>query len=98
VRWGRAWPRVLGYASPRVSGGFSVASPRSIRAVGLVDDDHYEALTRGGVAPGAGVVGVAELVVCGVEEPLKHHQSDTPKKSHSAYPCEVAGGSLLAEP
>jgi hypothetical protein len=25
-------------------------------------------------------------------------RSGTPKKSHSAYPCEVAGGSSLAEP
>jgi hypothetical protein len=45
-----------------------------VRAIRLVVDDHLEALTRGVVAPGAGVVRVAELVVCGVEEPLEHHR------------------------
>jgi hypothetical protein len=40
----------------------------------LVVDDHDEALKRGVVAPGTGVVGVAELVVCGIEEPLEHHR------------------------
>jgi hypothetical protein len=55
-------------------GGFSVASPRHVRSVRLVVDDHHEALTRGVVAPGAGVVGVAERVVRDVEEPLEHHR------------------------
>jgi hypothetical protein len=52
---------------------FSVFGP-CVRAVRLVIDNHHEALTRGVVAPNAGVVGVAEPVVCGVEEPLEHHQ------------------------
>jgi hypothetical protein len=43
-------------------------------AVRLVVGDHHEALTRGVVAPGAGVVGVAEAVVRGVKEPPEHHQ------------------------
>jgi hypothetical protein len=42
---------------------FSVFGP-CVRAVRLVIDNHHEALTRGVVAPNAGVVGVAEPVVC----------------------------------
>jgi hypothetical protein len=50
------------------------------------------------VVPGTGVVGTAEPIVCNVEEPLNITGFGTPEKSHSAYPCEVAGGSSLAEP
>jgi hypothetical protein len=56
------------------SGGFFVASPRRVRAVRLVVNDHHKALTRGVVAPGAGVVGVSEPVVRDIEEPLEHHR------------------------
>jgi hypothetical protein len=59
--------------------------------------DHDEALPHGVIAPGAGVVGVAEPVVCGVEEPLEHHRFRYAGEAHSAYPCEVAGGSSLVE-
>jgi hypothetical protein len=80
------------------SRGLLHRQPRRVRAIRLVIDDHNEALTRGVVAPGTGVVGVTEPVVRGVEESLEHHRAGTPEKSHSAYPCEVAGGSSLAEP
>jgi hypothetical protein len=53
---------------------------------------------RGVVAPGAGVVGVAEPVVRGVEEPPEHHRVRHAEEVPSAYPCEVAGGSSLVEP
>jgi hypothetical protein len=66
-------------------GGFSVASPCRVRAVGLVVDNHHKALTRGVVASSARVVGVAEPVVRGVEELLEHTGSGTPEMSHSAY-------------
>jgi hypothetical protein len=54
-------------------GGFSIASPHHVRAVGLVVDDHHEALTCGVVTSNAGVVRVVEPVVRGVEEPLEHY-------------------------
>jgi hypothetical protein len=71
---GALGPGFCGTLAPGFRGAFSVASPRHVRVVRLVVDDHHEALTRGVVAPGAGVVGVAELVVDGVEEPLEHHR------------------------
>jgi hypothetical protein len=54
-------------------GNLSVASFCRVRGVCLVVGKHNEALPCGVVAPGAGVVGVAKLVVCGVEEPWEHH-------------------------
>jgi hypothetical protein len=54
-------------------GNLSVVGFRRVRGVHLVVGEHDEALPRGVVAPGAGVVGVAEPVVCGVEKPLEHH-------------------------
>jgi hypothetical protein len=69
-----AWPRVLRCVGFRVLGGFSVASPCHVRAIGLVVDDHHEALMRGVVASGVEVIGVAEPVVRGVEEPLEHYR------------------------
>jgi hypothetical protein len=65
--------RVPGYASPRVLRGFSIVGPRHVHAIGLVVDDHHEALTCGVIAPSAGVVGAAKPVVRDVEEPLEHH-------------------------
>jgi hypothetical protein len=62
-----------GVRQPPGSGGFSVASTRRVCAIGLVVDDHHEALTCGVVATGDGVVGAAEPVVRGIEEPLEHH-------------------------
>jgi hypothetical protein len=50
-----------GVRRPRVLGGFSVTSPRRARAIGLVVDDHHEAL------------GAAEPVVRGIEEPLEDY-------------------------
>jgi hypothetical protein len=73
ARWGCARPRALEQSSSRALRGFSVAGP-CIRAICLVVDNHHKALTRGVIAPGAGVIGVAEPVVRGVEEPLEHHQ------------------------
>jgi hypothetical protein len=58
----------------------------------LVVCKHDEALPRGIVASGAGVVGVAKPVVRGIEEPPEHHWV------RYTYPCEVAGGRSLAEP
>jgi hypothetical protein len=46
---------------------------RRARGVRLVVGEHDEALPRGVVALGARVVGVAEPVVRGIEEPLDHH-------------------------
>jgi hypothetical protein len=42
-------------------------------AVRLVIGDNHEAHTRGVIAPGAGLVGVAEPVVRGVKKPPEHH-------------------------
>jgi hypothetical protein len=70
ARWGRTRPRVHQFPG---FGGFSVTSPRGVRAIGLVVDDHHKALSRGIVASSAGVVRVAEPVVRGVEEPLEQH-------------------------
>jgi hypothetical protein len=39
----------------------------------FIDDDHV-ALACRIIASDAGIVGVAEPVVCGVEEPLEHHR------------------------
>jgi hypothetical protein len=39
----------------------------------FIDDDH-EALVCRIVASDDGVIGAAEPVVCGVEEPLEHHR------------------------
>jgi hypothetical protein len=63
----------------------------------FVDDDH-EALACGVVASDTRVVGAAQPVVCGVEEPLEHHRVWYTREAHSAYTCEVAGGSSLDEP
>jgi hypothetical protein len=57
----------------QVPGGFSVANPCRVRAVGLVIDDHHKAFARGVVAPDTGVVEVAEPVVRDIEKPLEHH-------------------------
>jgi hypothetical protein len=77
-------------------GSVSVTSPCPVRIVGLVIDDNHEALACWVIASGAGVIGAAEQVVRGVEEPRNITGFGTPEKSHSAYPCEVAGGSSLA--
>jgi hypothetical protein len=60
-------------SSSRVGGNLFVAGFRRVRGVCLVAGEHDEALSCGVVAPGAGVVGVAEPVVRDVEEPLEHH-------------------------
>jgi hypothetical protein len=39
----------------------------------VIVGDHDAALPHGVVAPGAGVIGVAEPVVCGIKEPPEHH-------------------------
>jgi hypothetical protein len=66
--------RALVWSNSGIEGDLSVASFRRVRGVCLVVGDHDEALPRGVVAPDAGVVGVAEPVVRGVEEPLEHHR------------------------
>jgi hypothetical protein len=53
--------------------GASVTSSLHARAVDQVANGDHEALARGVVAPGAGVVGAIKLVIRGVEEPLEHH-------------------------
>jgi hypothetical protein len=88
----------LGYADPRVLGGFSIAGPCHVRAVGLVVDDHHEALTCGVVTPGAGVVGAAEPVSVVSRNRWNITGYGTPEKSHCTYPCEMAGGSSLTKP
>jgi hypothetical protein len=70
---GRAWPRALEWSSSWVEGVLPIASSCRVRAIRLVVD-HDEALPRGVIIPGAGVVGVVEPVVCGVKEPLEHHR------------------------
>jgi hypothetical protein len=47
-------------------------APRHARAVDQVTDGNHEALACGVVASGTGVVGAAEPLVYGVEEPLEH--------------------------
>jgi hypothetical protein len=64
----------------------------------LVVGEHGEALPRGVVAPGAGVVEVAEPVVAASRNRWNVTGSGTPEKSHSAYLCAVAGGSSLVGP
>jgi hypothetical protein len=48
-------------------GGFFVASPRSVHAIGMVVDDHHKELARVVVASDTGVIGVAEPVVRCIE-------------------------------
>jgi hypothetical protein len=55
-------------------GNLSVTGFHRVRGVRLVVGEHDQALPRGVVAPGTGVVRVAELVVRGVEEPSEHHR------------------------
>jgi hypothetical protein len=73
VRWGARSPPCSGIYQFPASGGLLCRQPLSVRAIGLVVDDHHEALTREVVPPSAGVVGAAEPVVRDVEEPLEHH-------------------------
>jgi hypothetical protein len=98
VRWGRTWLRVLGWSSSGVEGDHSVITFRHVRGICLVVSDHNEALPRGVVALGAVVVEVAEPVAAASRNQWNITRSGTLEKSHSAYPCEVAGGSSLAEP
>jgi hypothetical protein len=58
---------------PGPGGNLSVAGFCRVRGVFLVIGKHDEALPRGVIAPGAGVVGVAEPVVRGIEKPPEHH-------------------------
>jgi hypothetical protein len=89
---------IKGRSSSSSPGVFSFARPCHIRPGCHVTDIAHAAFAFGPVASGAGGVRVAEPVVRGVEEPLEHHWIRHTKKSHSAYQCEVAGGSSLAEP
>jgi hypothetical protein len=73
VRWEVCLALGSGIRQTPGFGGFSVARPRRVHAVGLVVDDHHKALARGVLAPGAGVVGAAKPVVRGIEESLEHH-------------------------
>jgi hypothetical protein len=75
-------------------GNLSVASFCRVRGIRLVVGDHDATLPRGVIAPDAGVVGVAVAS----RNPWNITGSGTPEKSYSAYLCEVAGGSSLAEP
>jgi hypothetical protein len=79
-------------------GGFSVGGSRRVRAVSLVVDDHYEALTCQVVASYAGVVGAAELVVRYVEQLLEHHWVRYVRKVPLHVPVQGCGGSSLAKP
>jgi hypothetical protein len=82
----RAWARCTLMSAPLSGEGGGALGPAAMhgpvpRAGGTcrvggvcwVVGDHDAAFPRGVVAPDAGVVGVAELVVRGVEEPLEHH-------------------------
>jgi hypothetical protein len=82
------------------SGGLLCRQPHCIRAVRLVVNDHNEALMRGVVAPGTGVVGVAEPVVRGVEEPLEHHRVRHAGEVQPRVPVrsggwQLAGGAVV---
>jgi hypothetical protein len=98
VRGRSTWPRTLVRSSSWAGGNFSVAGFCRVRGVCLVVGEHDEALPRGIVTPSAGVIRVAEPVVRGVRNHRNITGSGTPEKSHSAYPCEVAGGSSVGEP
>jgi hypothetical protein len=74
-------------------GVFFVASSRR-GAVGLVVDDHHEALTCRVVASGAGVAGAAEPVVRSVEEPLEHHRVWYAGEVSLWIPIRGCGGQL----
>jgi hypothetical protein len=70
---GGAWSRSHARFSSQGRGNLSVAGSRHVSGVRWVVGDYDAALPRGVVAPGTGVVGVAEPVVRGVEEPPEHH-------------------------
>jgi hypothetical protein len=59
--------------APQPWGNLSVVGLYCVCGIRLIVSDHDAALLCGVVAPGAGVIGVAEPVVRGVEEPLEHH-------------------------
>jgi hypothetical protein len=61
------------WSSSRAGGNLSVARFCRVHGVCLVVGEYDEALPRGIVASGAGVVGVAKPVVRGVEEPPEHY-------------------------
>jgi hypothetical protein len=63
---GCAWSRTLVQSGSQAGGNLSVAGFCHVRGVRLIVGKHDEALPRGVVAPGAGVVR-------GVEKPPEHH-------------------------
>jgi hypothetical protein len=65
--------RALVWSSSRAVGNLSVAGFCRVHGVRLVVGELDEALPRRVIAPGAGVIGVAELVVRGVNELPEHH-------------------------
>jgi hypothetical protein len=44
------------------------------------------------------LLGVDHRALRTIDKEERGESGGTPEKSHSAYPCEVAGGSSLAEP
>jgi hypothetical protein len=80
----------------QVLGCVSVA--RSVCPVGMFVDGNHKALTCGVIASNVGVVGATEPVVRGVEELPEHHGVRFAGEVPRRVPCEVAGGSSLAEP
>jgi hypothetical protein len=75
------------------SGVFSIASPHCVRPIDHVANTDREVLACGIVAfsVGGGLQSVASRNHWNITG------SGTLEKSHSAYPCEVVGGSSLSE-
>jgi hypothetical protein len=63
----------------------------------MVVDNNHEALVCWVIASDAGVVGVTEPVVCGVEESLEHHWVRYAGEIRLGIPVRGCGGSSLAE-
>jgi hypothetical protein len=95
-RGGRGvWPRSQARSSSQSRRNLSVAGTCRVSGVCWVIGDYDVALPRGVIAPGAGVVGVAEPVVRGVEESPEHHTGEVPLRvSMRSGRRQLVGGAL----
>jgi hypothetical protein len=77
-------------------GGLSVARSCRACAVHHVTDGDHEALACGVIAAGAGGVGAAEPVVCGVEKPLENHRVRHTREVPLRVPMRGGGWQLAS--